>query len=72
MYNSKYMGSKLVEIGKTKNDVEYKIFNIDNIYTVYIQIDTQPNPETNVSEPIYSAIQSFPTLKEAQEYVIKN
>lgn len=68
------MGSILVANGKTgKKNIEYRIFNIDNIYTVYIQIDTQSDPENNnIKEPVYSAIQSFPTLKDAQEYVTKN
>lgn len=67
------MGSQLIAKGKTgKKDVEYRIFNIDNIYTVYIKIDTILNSENNNStESVYSAIQSFPTLKEAQEYVTK-
>jgi predicted nucleic acid-binding Zn ribbon protein len=62
------MGSQLVFSGKTKK-VEYRIYNIDNVYTVYIKITTQPNSgETVVSEPVYSAIKSFPTLKQAKDY----
>lgn len=67
------MGSQLVAKGKTSKSIEYRIFNIDNTYTVYIQIGTQPSSEDgSVLEPIYSAIKSFPSLKEAQEYVSKN
>jgi hypothetical protein len=73
MYNTKYMGSQLVATGKTKNNVDYRIFNIDNIYTVYIKIDTILNPEDNDSpEPVFSAVESFATLKEAQDYITKH
>ena len=58
------------QVSKTKNNIDYRIFNIDNIYTVYIKIDTILNPENNDSpEPVFSAVESFVTLKEAQEYI---
>ena len=70
MYNHKHMGSQLAEIGKTSGGVGYRIFNIDNVYTVYLQIGTQLNPDnSSAKETVYSAVKSFPTLKEAQDYV---
>jgi hypothetical protein len=63
------MGSQLVLNGKTKNNVEYRIYNIDNVYTIYIKIETQLNPNnTELIEPVYSAVKSFSTLKEARDY----
>ncbi len=64
------MGSTLVKSGKI-GDTDYRIFNIDNIYTVYIKIGTQPNTTNNVLEPIYSAIKSFSNLEEAEDYLTK-
>ncbi len=67
------MGSQLVAKGKTKKNTDYRIFNIDNIYTVYIKIDTILNTENSDSrEPVFSAVESFATLKEAQEYISKH
>ena len=55
--------------GKTeKGKIDYRIYNIDNIYTLYIKIDSQPNPENGVLEPIFSAIKSFPVLQDAKDY----
>lgn len=70
MYNFKHMGSILAENGKTPKKVDYLIYNIDNIYTVYIQTGNQPNPSNpTVLEPIFSAVASFDTLKKAKDYV---
>lgn len=62
------MGSQLVNTGKTKNNLDYRIYNIDNIYTLYIKIREQLNPTTGMPEPLYSAFRSFPTLQEAKDY----
>lgn len=65
------MGSQLVAAGKTQS-TDYRIYNIDNIYTVYIMIDTLLNPDDSKgTKPVYSAIKSFPTLNEAKEYAAK-
>lgn len=66
------MGSILVKIGNIKG-VDYRIYNIDNIYTVYIKIDTQPDISAGgLQKPIFSAIKSFSTLKEAKDYVLSS
>ncbi len=70
-YN-RYMGSQLVATGKTKSNLEYRIYNIDNIYTLYVKIREQLNPTSGIPEPLYSAFRSFPTLHEAKEYTTKN
>lgn len=62
------MGSQLVISGKIGNK-DYRIYNIDNVYTVYIQIETEINPDTKVQELIFSAVKTFPTMKEAKDYV---
>lgn len=64
-----YMGSQLVLSGKSGN-TEYRIYNIENVYTVYISIGKRPLPNNpEIMAPIYSAVKSFKTLKEAREYV---
>lgn len=63
------MGSTIVKNGKTPKGKDYRIYNIDNTYTIYIKINTQSNNE--VPKPIFSATASFNTLKEAEEHVAK-
>lgn len=63
------MGTQIVLQGKN-----YRIYNIDNVYTLYIKLSTpkqiDSEDSTNVQE-IYSAIKSFSTLKEAKDYVAR-
>ncbi len=64
------MGPKVVFKGINEKGVEYRIFNIDNIYTIYIKTDEQQSySENNQKEIIFSAYKSFKTLKEAKDYV---
>lgn len=65
------MGSTLVSSGK-KGSVDYQIFNIDNVYTVYIKTDVFSEAENSAKreiKPVYSAVKSFETLKEAKVYI---
>lgn len=65
------MGSVLVAQGKTKSGNDYRIYNIDNIYTVYMKIEIQVEPDGDKPKSVYSAFHTFKTLKEAKEYVSK-
>jgi hypothetical protein len=65
------MGSQLVAIGKTKKGTDYRIYNIDNTYTIYLFIENQLDPENKPGKPVYSAVKSFSTLKDAKEYADK-